>query len=108
MKNAAALGHDKRRLHVVAAQPVFEHQRLVEEEDEDGDEPAGRASETPADPEDVEKRGGATERVPETEAEFVVREAGLDAGSNDPEFQRRFFEERPIGEGAAGGNQPLT
>ena len=55
--------------------------------------------------EDVEERDGAEERIPEPQAELVVRQqAEPDRRGDDPELERRLFEKRRVSFGLLFGS----
>jgi hypothetical protein len=67
----------------------------VHEERQHGDQAAHSAAQPSADREHVEENDAAKCRVPESETELVVRQQAQANGQrDDPEFQRRFLEER--------------
>ena len=74
VKNAAAVGKEEGAFHVVRPQAVLEQQRAVNEQEENRDAAADRPGEQTTDGKDVEEGDTAEDRVPEPQAEFIVRE----------------------------------
>ena len=107
--DAGAVAGEKRRLHVVAAQPVLEQQRPVDEQHENGDEPAERPGEPAPEGEDVEERDAAEKRVPEPQAELVVgKKAEPDWRGDDPELERGLLEEGDVRAGNGRRREPVA
>ena len=81
----------------------------MDEEQHHPDCTAHRTGQQTANRKHIEKRHAAEQGVPEPQSELVVRQhAGADWRGDDPELQRRFFEEDSGFAGAALGLQPLT
>ena len=81
----------------------------MDKEQQHTDGTAHRPGEQTANREDVDERRRRRKARPRNEAELVVRQdASTDWRGDDPEFQRRFFEEDGGLAGAALGLQPLA
>ena len=87
----------ERRFHVVAAEAVVEEQRRVYEEHQHRDGAADRTDEARRRSGRRRRTPAAEERIPEAQAELVVRQqAQLDGRRDDPELERRLFEKRHV------------
>jgi len=106
---AAAIAQEQRPFHVVCPKPVVEEQRPVDEQQHHRDGATHRTGEQAPDRKHVQKGHTAEERVPEAEAELIVRQqARADGRRDDPELQRRLFEEDGGFARTALGLKPVT
>ncbi len=88
---------------------MFEEQRAVDEEHEHRYEAADRARKAPAEGEHVKEGKAAAHRVPDAHPELVVgQQPGRNRRGDDPELERRLFEEDRVLVRTAERVQPVT
>jgi hypothetical protein len=103
------VGQEQRAVHVVAAQPVLKDKLRMNEQQEDGDDPADGSSNPSSDGEHVEERDTAHQRIPEAQTEFVRRqEAPVNRQADDPELERWLFEPHLGVAGDAFRSEPIS
>ena len=95
MVYAAGIRQDQGCFHDVAADPIAEHQRGMDEKEKHGSGAAHGIDKSSPDQKYVNERDSREQGVPKAKTEFIVRkQAELDGQGDDPELQRRFLEER--------------